>query len=316
MIRYFNKIDGKLQELEASAPGCWINLSPPFAQDELSRMADELEVPADFLTDSLDIDERSRYEKEEEGRLILLNTPLLNEDSKDNEAYYITVPIGIVLTADHVVTISAVDNPVLKIFQEGRVKHFDPADQERFVLQLFEQVVFRFLACLKKLNHKRNFIEQELYNSSKSSELKQLLRIEKSLVYFVNSLSSNELLKMKMKRTNFLNIRDDETMMDLFEDVIIDNSQALEMSNVHTNILNGTMEAYASIISNNLNFVIQRLTLITLILMVPTLIASYYGMNIKNLPLADKEAGFYYIISISIVLSLVLAWFFRRRRMF
>jgi len=221
-----------------------------------------------------------------------------------------------VLTADHVVTISGFDNPVLKIFQEGRVKHFDPTDQDRFVLQLFEQVVFRFLACLKKLNHKRNFIEQELYDSSQSSELKQLLRIEKSLVYFVNSLSSNELLKMKMKRTNFLNIRDDETMMDLFEDVIIDNGQALEMSNVHTNILNGTMEAYASIISNNLNFVIQRLTLITLILMVPTLIASYYGMNIKNLPLAEHDAGFYYIISISIVLSLVLAWFFRRRRMF
>jgi len=316
MIRYFLKKDTQVQELESSEPGCWISLTPPFAQDELSRIARELEIPSDFLTDSLDIDERSRYEKEEEGRFILLNTPLLNEDSKDNEAYYLTVPIGIVLTADHVVTISGFDNPVLKIFQEGRVKHFDPTDQDRFVLQLFEQVVFRFLACLKKLNHKRNFIEQELYDSSQSSELKQLLRIEKSLVYFVNSLSSNELLKMKMKRTNFLNIRDDETMMDLFEDVIIDNGQALEMSNVHTNILNGTMEAYASIISNNLNFVIQRLTLITLILMVPTLIASYYGMNIKNLPLAEHDAGFYYIISISIVLSLVLAWFFRRRRMF
>ncbi len=316
MMRYFQKKGATLEELATSQPGCWISLCPPYGPDELKHLAARLDVPSDFLTDSLDIDERSRYEKEDEGRLILLNTPVLNEDTKDNEAYYSTVPIGIILTADHIVTISAVDNPVLKIFQENRVKHFDPADQERFVLQLFEQVVFRFLACLKKLNHKRNFIEQELYNSSKSSELKQLLRIEKSLVYFVSSLSSNELLKMKMKRTDFLKIRDDEAMMDLFEDVIIDNSQALEMSNVHTNILNGTMEAYASIISNNLNYVIQRLTLITLILMVPTLIASYYGMNIKNLPLAEHNAGFYYIISISILLSLVLAWFFRRRRLF
>jgi len=294
--------------------GCWICVSPPFEPDELFELTSQLEIPLDFLTDSLDTDERSRYEKEEEGKLILLNSPILNE--KENEAYYVTVPIGIVLMADNILTISAADNPVIRIFIENRVKNFNPHDYPRFVLQLFEQVVFRFLACLKKLNLKRNLIEQELYSSSKSSELKQLLRIEKSLVYFVNSLSSNELLKMKMKRTDFLDIRDDEDLTDLLEDVIIDNSQALEMANVHTNILNGTMEAYASIISNNLNFVIQRLTLITLILMVPTLIASYYGMNVKNLPMAQTEGGFYYVIIISIILSLILAWFFRRRQLF
>ncbi len=316
MIQYYEKDTGKIAELDSRKPGCWINVSPPFSPDELRQLADTLDIPLDFLTDSLDVDERSRYEREEEGNLILLNTPILNENENENEAYYTTVPIGIVLTADHLVTISAAVNPVLDIFIEGRVKNFSTINQPKFVLQLFEQVVYRFLACLKKLNLKRNLIEQELYNSSKNAELKQLLRIEKSLVYFVNSLSSNELLKMKMKRTDFLRIQDDEDMMDLFEDVIIDNSQALEMSNVHTNILNGTMEAYASIISNNLNVVIQRLTLITLILMVPTLIASYYGMNLQNLPLANSEGGFYYVIAISIVLSLMLAWVFRRRKLF
>ena len=315
MIQYYHKDSGKLQELERISSGCWINLLPPFSPNELQELANQLDIPLDFLTDSLDIDERSRYEREEEGNLILLNTPILNEDQKDNEAFYITVPIGIILTSDYIITISAVDNPVFRLFKEGRIKNFSTTDHSRFVLQLFEQAVFRFLACLKKLNLKRNLIEQELYNSSRSAELKQLLRIEKSLVYFVNSLSSNELLKMKMKRTDFLRIREDEDMMDLFEDVIIDNSQALEMSNVHTNILNGTMEAYASIISNNLNFVIQRLTFITLILMVPTLIASYYGMNFSNVPLADKEGGFYYVVAISIIISLGLAWAFRRRKL-
>lgn len=316
MIQYYQKQGEKIRELDRLTPGCWICVSPPFGPDELSDLALELDIPLDFLTDSLDTDERSRYEKEEEGKLILLNSPVLNENEKDNEAYYVTVPIGIVLMADYILTISLNDNPVIKIFVENRVKNFDPGNYPRFVLQLFEQVVIRFLACLKKLNLKRNLIEQELYSSSKSSELKQLLRIEKSLVYFVNSLSSNELLKMKMKRTDFLAIREDEELTDLLEDVIIDNSQALEMANVHTNILNGTMEAYASIISNNLNFVIQRLTLITLILMVPTLIASYYGMNVKNLPLAQSEGGFYYVIIISIILSLILAWFFRKRQLF
>lgn len=119
-----------------------------------------------------------------------------------------------------------------------------------------------------------------------------------------------------MKRTDLLGIRDDEDMMDLFEDVIIDNGQALEMANVHTNILNGTMEAYASIISNNLNEVIQRLTLVTIILMVPTLVASYYGMNFDWLPFKEHRHGFIGIIFVSIVLSLILAWFFRRRRLF
>lgn len=316
MIQYYQKQGDKIRELDALAPRSWICVSPPFGPDELSDLAQQLDIPLDFLTDSLDTDERSRYEKEEEGKLILLNSPILNEHEKDNEAYYVTVPIGIVLMADNILTISSADNPVIKIFIENRVKNFDPDNYPKFVLQLFEQVVIRFLACLKKLNLKRNLIEQELYSSSKSSELKQLLRIEKSLVYFVNSLSSNELLKMKMKRTDFLAIRDDEDLTDILEDVIIDNSQALEMANVHTNILNGTMEAYASIISNNLNYVIQRLTLITLILMVPTLIASYYGMNVKNLPLAQSEGGFYYVILISIILSLILAWFFRKRQLF
>ena len=227
----------------------------------------------------------------------------------------LTVPIGTILTVDYIITICAMDNPALRIFKEGRAKNFHTSDHSRFVLELSEQAVLRYLACLKKLNVKRNLIEQELYHSSRSSELKQLLRIEKSLVYFVNSLSSNEPLELKMNRTDFLRIREDEDMMDLFEDGIIDNGQALEMANVHTNILNSTMEAYVSIISNNLNFVIQRLTLITLILMVPTLIASYYGMNFSNIPRADSKGGFYFVIAISISISLVLAWIFRRRRL-
>lgn len=316
MVQYYIKKDGKVTTCSERVPGCWINITEPFGSEELKNFAKELEIEYDFLIDSLDVDERSRYEREDFQRLILVNTPVINDAAKENQAIYTTVPIGIIMTADHMITISAVENPVLKVFFEDRLKNFDPSHQERFVLQLFEQIVFRFLACLKKLNLKRNLIEEELYNSSRSSDLKALLQIEKSLVYLVNSLSSNELLKLKMKRTDLLRIREDEDMMDLFEDVIIDNGQALEMANVHTNILNGTMEAYASIISNNLNNVIQRLTLVTIILMVPTLIASYYGMNFDWLPLKEHPYGFIVIIFISILLSLILAWFFRSRRLF
>lgn len=315
MIKYYTKEDGKLLELREPEEGCWINISPPFSQEELEEMAQQYDIPLDFLTDPLDIDERSRYEREEDVRLIVLNTPILNQDERENEAIYITVPIGIILTPEQLITITSRENPLLNLFLKDKVRYFDPTDEQLFVLHLMEQNVYSFLNCLKKLNLKRNLIEQELYNSSRNKELKQLLSIDKSLVYFVNSLSANELLKLKMKRTDYLQIRADEDKMDLFEDIIIDNSQALEMSNVYTNILNRTIEIYASIISNNLNIVIQRLTLITIILMVPTLVASFYGMNVP-VPFKGDNYAFYYIIIFSIVISLLLSWFFRRKRMF
>jgi magnesium transporter len=299
--------------LEQEDKASWIHISPPFEQGELSAFSELHDIPLDFLTDSLDIDERSRYEREENANLILVNTPLLNEELKDNEAIYYTAPIGIILIKDKIVTITGRDNPIIDRFLEDRVKNFDPKDPKLFVLQIFEQNVLRFLECLKKLNLKRNLIEQELYNSSRNRELKQLLRIEKSLVYFVNSLSANELLKMKMKRTDLLEIRDLEYHTDLFEDVIIDNSQALEMSNVHTNILGGTMEAYASIISNNMNAVVNRLTIITITLMVPTLVYSFYGMNVP-MPGENNPYAYIYILVISTLIVLGLLFFITKKR--
>ncbi|MEN0006872.1 MAG: magnesium transporter CorA family protein [Bacteroidota bacterium] len=315
MIRYYAKVEGRLRELEEPEVSCWVNISPPFTHEELEEVANQFDFPLDFLTDSLDIDERSRYEREEEVRLIVLNTPILNVAEAANDATYITVPIGIILTAEHVITITSYENPVLQLFLDSKVKYFDPADEGQFVLQILEQNVYRFLTCLKKLNLQRNQIEKELYDSSRNKELKQLLSIEKSLVYFVSSLSANELLKMKMKRTDFLRIGKDEDKADLFEDIIIDNSQALEMSNIYTNILNGTMDAYGSIISNNLNITIRRLTLITIILMVPTLIASFYGMNVQ-LPFSNSPYSVFFIIITSLLLSLLLAWYFQRKRLF
>jgi len=313
MIRYYTKTYRRFMELELEEEAAWIHICPPFDQGELNAFSESHDIPLDFLTDSLDIDERSRYEREENANLILVNTPLLNEELKDNEAIYFTAPIGIILIKDKIVTITGRENPIIDKFLEDRVKNFDPKDSKLFVLQIFEQNVLRFLECLKKLNLKRNLIEQELYTSSRNRELQQLLRIEKSLVYFVNSLSANELLKMKMKRTDLLNIRDLEYHTDLFEDVIIDNTQALEMSNVHTNILGGTMEAYASIISNNMNAVVNRLTVITIALMVPTLVYSFYGMNV-NLPGEESEYAYIYILIISTIIVVGILLYITKKR--
>ena len=315
MIRYYTREKRRLVELTEPEPGCWVNLTPPFAPDELDDIARRFEFDPVFLTDSLDLDERARYERDEDVRFILINTPVKNKNAQqENEAYFITVPIGIVLTIEHIVTISAVENAVLSKFLENNVRNFDTADEKRFVLQVLEQNVYHFLGCLKTLNLRRNRLEKDLMNSSSNSDLKRLLSIEKSLVYFVNSLNANELLKMKMKRTDFLHINGDEDLTDLFEDIIIDNSQALSMANVYTNILNGTMDAYGSIISNNLNHVIHRLTIITVVLMVPTLISSFFGMNIPN-GVPEQPWAFYVTIVLTGLVTGALYWFMQRRRM-
>jgi magnesium transporter len=315
MILFYTKQSGKLVEVEDLESASWVNITPPFSQEELEYMAQELDIPLDFLTDSLDIDERSRYEREDDVRLIVLNTPILNNGNEPNAAIYITVPIGIILVGGLIVTITAFENPILKRFLKNKIRGFDPQDSNLFVLQIFEQNVYRFLTCLKDLNLRRNLLEQELYDSSRNSELQELLRLEKSLVYFVTSLSANELMKMKMQRIDLLRIKGDEDKEDLLGDVIIDNSQALEMANTYTNILSGTMDAFASIISNNLNIVMQRLTSITIVLMIPTVIASFFGMNVKN-GLEDYPHAIYWITIASIFLAFLVASFFMRKRMF
>lgn len=316
MVRYFTLDSGQVVELEEPYQRGWAHLCPPFEAGEVAAFARTNQIPLDFLVDALDIDERSRYEREEEVRLILINSPVENALLlEDNDAIYVTAPIGIVLTPDLTVTITSAKQTILQRFVEGKIRTFDPSDQSEFVLRVLEQNVFRFTTYLRNLNKRRNMIERELYDSSRNKELRQLLAIEKSLVFFVNSLSTNELLKMKMKRTDFLGIRNDEIKSDLFEDIIIDNSQALEMSNIYTNILGGTMDAYSSIISNNLNVVIQRLTFITIVLTVPTLVASLFGMNVP-LPFSDEPWAFGAIIGISVLFTLLLVWYFRRKKLF
>ena len=237
------------------------------------------------------------------------------DNINDTHAIYVTIPIGIILLKDKILTISPFSNPVIDSFINKRIKRFDPANRAKFVLQLFDRNVFYFLHYLKQINNKRNLFEDELYNSSRNKELAQLLNLQKSLVYFVTTLRSNELMMMKLQRTDFLKIKDDEDQSDFFQDLIVDNSQALEMSNVYTNILNGTMDAFASIISNNLNMVMRRLTSVTIVLMVPTLIASYYGMNVPN-GFEGNANAFIGILLVSLLLSIVMIIYFVRRRWF
>lgn len=316
MVRYFERQEGKLVEADTLKNKCWVNISPPFNAVEIDQLAETLAVPLDFLTDPLDIDERTRFEIEDDVKFIVVNTPALNEEGVDDHTLYITVPIGIILTPENIITISSYETAVMQKFIEDKVRNFTPKDFSLFVLQILEQNVYTYLRCLKDINVRRNIIEQEVYESSQNQDLKRLLSLEKSLVYFVTALSSNALLKQKIQRMDLLAIQQDAEKADLLEDIMIDNSQAQEMAHIYSNILSNTMDALASMISNNLNEVMQQLTLITIILMVPTLVASFYGMNVTNLPLDDHPYAFWFLFGGSLVLTFALVIFFRSRRMF
>lgn len=312
MIQYFKNIEQQITEIDKPEKGSWVNVLPPLKQEEFSELSDTLEIPIDFLTDSLDIDERSRFEEDDNVKLIVIKTPTENNSFNDSDAYYITIPICIILTHNQIVTVNSFENPAIKKFLNTfQNRHADRKNM--MVLKVFEKIVQNFMEHLKEINQRRNIFEQKLYDSSKNEHLFELMRIQKSLVYFVTALRSNEMLMMKLERTNFLALTEDEK--EILNDLIVDNSQALEMANIYTNILSSTLDAFASIIANNQNEVLKRLSVITIVLTVPVLVASIYGMNVP-IPYQHSNLAFYMPVGLSLIISLVVGWFFLRKKIF
>lgn len=311
MIHYFKNINNETVEIDKPENGIWVNLVPPFKEEEFFDLGEELNIPIEFLRDSLDIDERPRYEVEDNVRFIVIKTPTENNSFNDSDAFYITIPICIILTHNHIVTVNSFDNGAIKKFLNTFQKRH-PDKRNLMVLKIFEKVVTNFMDYLKEVNQRRNLLEQKLYDANRNEELLELVRIQKSLVYFVTALRSNELLMMKLERTNFLGLNDNER--EELSDLIVDNSQALEMANIYTNILSSTLDAFASIIANNQNEVLKRLTTLTLILTVPTLIASIYGMN-TPIPYKNSPYTFWIPVIISFIILVVVSWnYFNRIR--
>jgi magnesium transporter len=312
MIQYFKNINSQTVEIDKPENGIWVNLVPPFKEEEFIEISQSLDIPIEFLRDSLDIDERPRFELDDNVRFIIIKTPTENNSFNDSDAYYITIPICIILTHNQIVTVNSFDNGAIKKFLNTFQKRH-PDKRNMMVLKVFEKIVHNFMEYLKEINQKRNLYEQKLYDSNRNEELLNLMRIQKSLVYFVTALRSNELLMMKLERTNFLGLNDDER--ELLNDLIVDTSQALEMANIYTNILSSTMDAFASIISNNLNSVMKRLTSITIIISVPVLVASVYGMNV-DIPYQHSPHAFYIPVILSLVMSIIISGYFMKKKWF
>jgi len=312
MIQYFKNINQQTVEIDKPENGAWINVSPPLKQEEFSELSSSLEIPIDFLTDSLDIDERSRFEEDDNVKLIVIKTPTENNSFNESDAYYITIPICIILTHNQIVTVNSFDNPAIKKFL-NTFQNRQSDKRSMMVLKVFEKIVQNFMDHLKEINQRRNIFEQKLYDASRNEHLLELMRIQKSLVYFLTALRSNELLLVKIQRTNFLGLTEEEK--EFLDDLIVDNSQALEMANIYSNILGSTLDAFAGIIANNQNEVLKRLSVITIVLTLPVLVASIYGMNVP-IPYQDSKLAFYMPVGLSLIISLFIGWFFLKKKIF
>ncbi|HBS85909.1 MAG: magnesium transporter [Bacteroidetes bacterium GWF2_38_335] len=307
MIKIFKTFGGYV-EIPKVEKGCWINVTQP-TREEINRLTDEFKLPADGIQDILDADERPRVEFDDDWSLVIMRVPVENSN---NTLPYITIPLGIFMTESFTLTLCLQSNEILPIEKPSpfREQYKEITDGFNFILRLFLRSGSTYLRYLKHINQQATIIEHDLEKSIKNKELNKLLKLEKCLVYFITSIKGNEIVLAKLRNSKKINTEINE---DLIEDAIIENRQAMEMAQIYSDIQNGMMESFSSVISNNLNVVIKQLTLISIILMIPTLIASLFGMNIPN-SFEDNGYAFPVIVIASIIISFLSVLLFRKRR--
>lgn len=313
MVRMFKTIDGTIHQIQEPQEGCWIALTNPTA-NEIFEIAERFDLEVDDVRAPLDEEERSRIEAEDAYTLILVDVPIIEE--RNDKDWYVTIPLGIIVTDKMIFTVCLEDTQVLTRFMEGRVRNFHTHMKTRFILQILYRNASMYLRYLRIIDKKSEQVEEKLHVSTRNQELIELLELEKSLVYFTTSLRSNEVVLEKLLKMESIKKYPEDT--DLLEDVIIENKQAIEMANIYSGILSGMMDAFASVISNNLNIVMKVLAIITIVMNIPTIVFSAYGMNVNTtgMPFAGNVWGFGVIILLSVTLSLIAALVLSKKKMF
>ena len=298
------------EETKEYKKGNWIKMVSP-SDDEIKTVCENIGIQEDFIRYALDSEEKARIDVEDDDNTILfiIDTPIIEIES--GTKVYSTMPIGIIFVRDdYIITVSLNKNPIIEDLVEKKIKYIVTYKKSRMLLQIFYSNSEMFLSLLKKLNKETEIAENVLKNSMKNKELLKLLSLEKGLVYFTTSLKSNEVVMEKTMRGNLIKLYDEDE--DILEDAIIENKQAIEMARIYRDILTGTMDAYASIISNNLNGVMKYLTSITIILAIPTMIASYWGMNVP-VPLQENPFGFVLIVVFSILIGVIASLWLKKK---
>ncbi|MFD1484018.1 magnesium transporter CorA family protein [Lacticaseibacillus baoqingensis] len=312
-IYKFDDTVGKLKTQGKIAPGVWINAVAP-NETERAELIRKAHVPESFLLYGMDPDEGARYEYEpdDDAHLLIFDMPVAGLDKRQRMTYK-TVPLAIIITKTALITIDMQPQPLLALFAENRVSGFDPAKRTQAALMLLYQVTAAYLSYLRDINKAREALENKLQNNLKNEELYALMGIQRGLVYFMMSIKTDRNVLDQLRRTNPLRLDEDD--MDLLDDIIIENQQGSEMAQISNSILNETSDTYSSIINNNMNGVMKFLTSYSIILTIPTLVFSFYGMNVE-LPWANMHISWLITIIISVVIGVLLGFQFWRKKYF
>lgn len=321
MLRMFNTINGQVEQINKLENGSWICLSNP-TDVELATVSSKTGVDLADLRAPLDDEERSRVDSEDDYTMIIVDIPTVEQ--RDGRDHYETIPLAIIVASHTIITVCMQDTPVLHPFMEGTIRGFNTYMKTRFVLQILYRNATMYLRYLRIIDRSSDNLELKLQHSMQNREILQLLELSKTLVYFTTSLKSNEIVMEKLRVTEKLNslthIKQYPEDEDLLDDVITENKQAIEMANIYSGVLANMTDASASIVSNNLNNVMRIFTIISIIISIPTLIFSMYGMNFQDgmfgMPFTNSHWGFFIVVGISIVLTVIVAWWLTRSKLF
>jgi magnesium transporter len=306
MMTIYKWENGGLRETPEFAPSCWINLVEP-STTELEAVLSHVDVPRDFLTDPLDSGERPRFDYEDDVTLLIVHVPIPqppDDDGEEDVAPYRTVPLGIIFRNTSVITVCSARTPVTTAFLDQIRRVCPPHDVHRFAFRLLWHAGVLFLRYINDLHSRTTVLEDELHKSISNEALLKMFQIEKTLVYFTTSLKADTIALARANTARQLTLSEDDR--DSLEDAMVEYQQALETATIHANILNGTLDMFASLINNNLNQVMKYLTAVTIFLAVPTLVASIYGMNIP-LPFQSQPYAFSFVMGLSCFLAGVIA---------
>ena len=309
MLTIYKTTPEGLQTLENATNGCWIKATDP-NPEEIEKLK-IWGIEQELITYSLDQDEMARVERDEGYTLILLRIPHFQGETHDIP--YSTVPMGIIIKDNLIATICRHESQIINVLTNGKYRGFKTAKRYRFVLYVLLETAARYLTYLREINRAVDHVEDQLQKSTRNRELLQLLKYQKSLVYFTTALHSNEVMMERLQRMRMFNQYDEDE--ELLEDVITENQQAIQVTNINAEILSGMMDAFASIISNNLNVVMKALAAITIVINVPAIVAAFYGMNVQ-LPGENHPFAFLTVFGISVFLSGIAVIIFYKRDWF
>jgi magnesium transporter len=308
MLTIYKTTEQGLEQLESMANGTWVKAIDP-TPEEIQRLVG-WGIDLDYINYSLDFDEMPRMERDEEYTFILLRIP---HSQPESDTPFITIPLGIMIKGNTIVTICRYDKEMFKVLANGKYRLLKTSKRYRFALYIFLETATRYLTHLREINRMTEVIEDQLQKSTRNREVLDLLKYQKSLTYFATALRSNEVMMERVQRTQIFNYYEED--QDLLEDVLTENQQAIQMTSIATEILSGMMDAFASIISNNLNGVMKALAAITIIINVPAVVAAFYGMNV-DLPGESHPLAFLTVIGISLTLTAVATFIFYKRDWF